>query len=195
MKSRIDQARLRELYKEYKNATGKTQLDMAADLEMSRTTFVQLCSKDKEYKHSLDEATIQKIAKYFKVDPNYLTGESEFKNAAHFIFTSLDKLREARCIGEMLIGLGIVTPSEDKKFMRLSSKEDNDSIFMDAPIQIDMNIAEYSVFSAYLAEQIRIACDNYVKISSARKVYEFDCFDEESNFEDWLTFEIYHNLV
>lgn len=178
MKARIDQERLRQLYIAYKKAKGKTQLDIAADLEMSRTTFVQLCSNKKEYSHSLDEATIRKIAEYFKVDPNYLTGESDYMNVVHFMKASIDKYTEAQCIGEMLVRLGIVEPSEDKKYMRLSAKENSDSIFIHDPVCIDMNELEYSVFTTYLAEQIRSACDNYVKISSARKVYGFDDYDE-----------------
>lgn len=174
MKAKIVQKRLRQLWKD----SGKTQKEISDEIWISRSTFSLLCSDKKEYPHALDEDTITRIANFFHVDPKYLTGESDYMNVAHFMTTSIDKYTEAQCIGEMLVRLGIVEPSEDKKYMRLSAKENSDSIFIHDPVYIDMNELEYSVFTTYLAEQIRSACDNYVKISSARKVYGFDDYDE-----------------
>lgn len=177
MKAKIDQERLRNLWK----ATGKTQGEIADELGMSRSTFALLCSNRKEYPHSQDEDTIKNIADFFLVDPKYLTGESDYMNAAHFISTAEDKMFEARCIGDMLIKLGIVTPLDDKKYMQLSAEGDHNSVFIDNPVHVDMNEIEYSMFTAYLAEQIRSACNNYARISVSHDIYGSHDFDQYSD--------------
>ena len=180
MKAKIVPERLRELYKLYK-AKGETQDSIANDLGMTRSTFCQMCNDN--YQHAQSEGTIKIIADYFHVDPKYLTGESDYMNLVHFVLDAGKKFSEAASIGDMLVKLGIVSLTDDNKYMRLSAKGNNDSIFIDNPTHIDMNEIEYSFFLAYLAEQIRSACDNYVKISVSHDTYGKHEYDNYSNFD------------
>lgn len=165
--------------------------EMVGDIK--RETINQICNN--KYKHTPSKKTLNNICNaldnlgYSGDVQGYLFGEIEYedlnpyKNFWDFFNKSIDKFSTHALVDNMLRESGIVTPTEDKKYMRLSAEGDNDSMFIDSPVYIDMNEAEYSVFTAYLSEQIRIACDNYVKITAARKVYGFDDLDDDATFE------------
>lgn len=145
------------------NTIGKRIKERRKELRMTQKTLAEKigCAEItiRQYEggtRSPSYAARELLAQALGVDAEYLTGESKYKNNDELQAEVTAKHIEADRVEDMLADIGVISKTDDGKYMQVYRENDQ--------LPMLMNAVEFLNFKQHLTKQIRGSVNDYIDI-------------------------------